>query len=277
VSAATVRGRRPRWGQNFLVDGNVARHIVEWADVEGRAVLEIGPGRGALTEMLAERAAQLTLVEIDPGLAAQWSERFAGDPRVTVVQGDALELDLASLRASPTHVVANLPYESGTAIVRRLLQPPVRIDAAVVMLQREVCQRLLAREGSSHYGLLAIHTRLAAEVEAGRVVGPSCFRPQPRVSSQLVRLKVLAEPRFDVGDRALFDELVGTAFGQRRKMIRNTVGRWIAARVGEERSAQLLGGAGLDDTTRPQDVSLAQFAGLARALHEESRHRARAT
>jgi 16S rRNA (adenine1518-N6/adenine1519-N6)-dimethyltransferase len=157
------------------------------------------------------------------------------------------------------------------------LQPPARIAAAVVMLQREVCQRLAAREGSSQYGLLALHTRLAADVAAGRIVEAGCFRPRPRVSSQLVRLTPLTKPRYDVGDRVLFDALVATAFGQRRKMIRNTVGRWIGARVGEARAVELIESAGIEASVRPQDVSLATYAALSRTLHRELQRRARAT
>ena len=247
---------------------------MDWADVEGRHVLEIGPGKGALTRDLAARAAHLTLIEIDPRLAARWREEYAGCDAVSVIEGDALAVDLEAIEA-PVHVVANLPYESGTAIVMRLLEAsqagwpglarPAVVDL-VVMLQKEVCQRLLAADGK-HYGTLAVHVGLRADVEAGRVVAPAAFRPAPKVDSQIVRIRPLPGLRHAVGDEKLFSQLVKAAFAQRRKMLRNTVEPWLDGRVGADCGRGLLETVGIDRELRPERVPLERFAALCAAAH----------
>jgi 16S rRNA (adenine1518-N6/adenine1519-N6)-dimethyltransferase len=271
------RARRPRWGQNFLVDANVARAIVDWAAIDGRAVLEIGPGRGALTGQLVERARSVTLVEIDPALAAGLRERHGPDARVTVIESDVLELDLRALEGGPFLVVANLPYESATAIVRKLVGMPDVVSEAVVMLQKEVSERLLASAGTRGYGALSIFTALRADVVAGRVVAPRSFRPPPKVQSQVVRLRPLAAPRWDVGDGRMFEEIVRTAFGGRRKMLRNTLGRWLAERLGAERVPALLAECAIEPAARPEEVAGADFARLARRASELLEQRAGAS
>lgn len=275
MTSAGRRGPRVRWGQNFLVDRNIAEHIVAWADIDGRRVVEIGPGRGALTEMLAARAESLALVEIDPDLVALWRERLGNDPNVCVHQLDALELQLARVATVPVTVVSNLPYETGTAIVRRLLAKPADLRSAVVMLQKEVCERLLARPGSKSYGVLALHTQLVADVEAGRIVGAGCFRPQPKVSSQLVRLTPLASGwRHDVGSLATFEKLVAAAFTQRRKMLRNSIGRCLDDELGEGAADALFAAVGVRADQRPETVDLETFAALSRLIHRERETRA---
>jgi 16S rRNA (adenine1518-N6/adenine1519-N6)-dimethyltransferase len=263
-----------RWGQNFLVDRNIAEHIVSWADIDGGDVVEIGPGKGALTEMLAQRAGRLALVEIDPELARSWQQRFENDSRVAVYHADALELDLSAVSPLPVSVVANLPYETGTAIVRRLLTNPADLKAAVVMLQKEVCERLLARPGNKSFGVLALHTQLVADVHPGRVVPASCFRPQPKVSSQLVRIVPLPRPRYEVGSLRIFEQLVSIAFTQRRKMLRNSVGKWIDERLGEGQGLALLDTVGILPDRRPETVDVETFAALSARLHVELEHRA---
>ncbi len=268
---SAARSNRPRWGQNFLVDTTVARRIVDWADVAGRRVLEIGPGRGALTETLAERAADLTLVEIDPVLIETWRERFDGNLSVRVVAGDALTVDLEPVFTSPTTVVANLPYESGTAIVARLLDGHgPSIDSMVVMLQREVCRRLRARAGMPGYGVLSVMTAIAADVDAGFSVAPGSFRPPPKVYSEVVRLRPLGHSRYDTGDAETFRHVVKLSFGQRRKMLRNTLGKWMSERWGVEGAESLFDEAGVDPSLRPERVDVERFAALSLAIHRRA-------
>jgi 16S rRNA (adenine1518-N6/adenine1519-N6)-dimethyltransferase len=262
-------GSRVRWGQCFLVDGDAARRIVVWAGIEGLPVVEIGPGRGALTGLLRERASRLTLVEIDPLLAAGLRERFEGDAAVDVIEGDALRVDWAARVEPGFTVVANLPYESGTAIVASLLAMPERVREIVVMLQREVVERLTAPPGSRTYGGLSVLVQMAADVERGMVLAPRAFRPRPRVESQMVRLRPLAAPRLEVGDAGVFRDVVRTAFGQRRKMLRNTLGRRLDERFGDGAAARVFEAAGVDGEVRPEQLGLVEFAALSRGLCAE--------
>lgn len=265
MSAASAR-RRVRWGQNFLVDRSVARAIVDWAAVDGRRVLEIGPGRGALTGELAGRAERLWLVEIDRRLAADLCARYRRRPEIRVIRADVLDLELDAFLDPPVLAIGNLPYESGTAIVSQLLQRPGLFDEMIFMLQREVCERLTAESGSSNYGMLSIHAQLRADVELGRRVSPSCFRPRPKVESRLVRLRPLARPRFPIGDESVFAELLRRAFSARRKMIRNGIGEWLERCWGSGAADDLLATAGIDGSQRPATVTLASYAALSAAL-----------
>jgi len=259
------RGRSARWGQNFLVDRRVAKAIVEWAEIDGARVLEIGPGRGALTELLAERCAYLSLVEIDGELAEALRQRYAQRPAVEVIEGDVLEVDLSTSIEAPVRVVSNLPYESATAIVIRLLECSLAIESMVLMLQREVCRRILARAGDREYGRLALLVGLHADVEAGRVVKPGSFRPAPKVESQLLRIRPLPALRFDVGSMGVFRDLVRAAFGGRRKIVRNTLGPWLQDRIGP-RARRWIEQAGIDPAARPETIELEAFARLSREV-----------
>jgi len=262
-------GSRVRWGQCFLIDRDAALRIVEWAGIDGLDVVEIGPGRGALTGLLRQRATSLTLVEIDPEMAASLREQYASDERTTVIEGDALRVDWVS-RVSPGFtVVANLPYESGTAIVASLLERRQLVREIVVMLQKEVVARLSAAPGSKVYGGLSVIVQMFADVERGLVVAPRSFRPRPRVESQMVRLRPLAAPRFDLGDEAEFRAVVHAAFGQRRKMLRNNLGRHVEARFGAGACDRVLAAAGIAGDVRPEDLGLAEFAALTRAFVAE--------
>jgi len=262
------RSGRPRWGQNFLIAEGVARWIVDWAEIDDRRVLEIGPGRGALTGLLLERAATVTAVEIDEGLARDLREKYSpAGGRLQLVVGDVLELPLVTILEPGMTVVANLPYESASAIIRRLLTASIVPADIVVMVQREVCARLGATAGDRHHGLLSIHTSLRADVVAGRIVPPGCFRPQPQVQSQVVRLRPLGALRHPVGDEALFGEIVRAAFGMRRKMLRNTVVPFLRERLGDEATRRALEEAGIDPTQRPENISLECFARLSSSVN----------
>lgn len=264
----TSRRQHPRWGQNFLVDAAVARGIVEWADIAGRDVVEIGPGHGALTALLAERARSLLLIEIDPVLAVRLRGLYASNASVRVVESDVLEVDLRGLASDPFSVVANLPYESGTAIVRRLLELQASLTQAVVMLQKEVCQRMTAAAGSKRYGVLSVHIAMHADVTPGRIVGPSSFRPRPKVESQLLRIRPLPGPRWPHGDPGHFRDVVRVAFSERRKMLRNTLGRWLAQRLAATDVDAVFADAAVSANQRPETVDPEQFARIAAQSHE---------
>jgi 16S rRNA (adenine1518-N6/adenine1519-N6)-dimethyltransferase len=164
-------------------------------------------------------------------------------------------------------VVANLPYESAAAIIRRLLSAD-RVPAdIVVMVQKEVCERLAAKAGDRHFGLLALHTSLRADVVPGKVVAPGCFRPPPKVQSQVVRLRPLGRMRYPIGDETIFSELAAAAFGMRRKMMRNSVIPLLRARVGEQGAWSALEESGIDPSQRPETVTLEAFARLSSFVH----------
>jgi len=270
-AALAAAGLRPqkRWGQHFLCDPGVARRIVDAARLApGAPVLEIGPGLGALTDELAARAGRLYLVEIDRGLAARLAERHAAQPHVHVLVGDVLELPLDRLVAEPdVTVVANLPYNISTPVLFRLRALRARFPRAVVMLQREVAERLAAGPGDDARGVLSVLLQTWAEVRVAFRVSRRSFVPTPRVDSAVVELRFGAAPRVAVADPEFYDAVVRAAFGQRRKMLRNALAALAASRgldaaAFEARFAH----AAVDARARAETLRLDDFARLAAAL-----------
>lgn len=249
-------GRRKALGQNFLIDEAIAHETVAAASIRsGDTVLEIGPGHGVLTRPLLEAGAQVFAVEIDESLASALAEN--APPELTVERADFLRLDLARLPAGPLLVVANLPYSTGTAILERLLTKPERFPRIVVMLQKEVADRVAAEPGSRSYGSLSVLTALWAETSVVLDVPPSCFRPSPKVDSAVVRLDVSDAPRVEVGDVDAFRRVVRAAFSQKRKMLRNT----LRAAFGDD-TAGVLERTGIDGCRRAETLTLDEFATL---------------
>jgi 16S rRNA (adenine1518-N6/adenine1519-N6)-dimethyltransferase len=251
--------RRRALGQHFLVDGEVAHRTVAFAELApGASVLEIGPGRGALTEHLLAAGHRVVAVELDAELAEALDARR--EPRLRVLRGDFLRLALDALPPGPLPVVANLPYSTGTAIVTRLVEHPLRFPRVVVMLQLEVAQRICAEPGSRSYGSLTVLTALHAAASFGFVVPPRAFAPPPEVDSAVLRLDLQPEPRADVGDPRVFRRVVRAAFAQRRKTLRNALG----AQLGLDAAVVLLERAGIDARRRAETLSLDEFALLSR-------------
>ena len=258
---------RKRFGQHFLEPAWVAKLVAVIDPRPEQTFLEIGPGRGALTKALAPRTGPLVAVEIDRDLAAALPERVPGTVRV--VEGDFLDADLAALLAGerhPVRVAGNLPYNAATPILVKLLESAAggRLFAdATVMLQKEVAERVVAASGSSDYGPLALAVALDADAEIVLTLPPGAFRPPPKVTSAVVRLR-FRPPPVEVGDRAVFMRLVRGAFQQRRKTILNALGP-PAATLGRD-AADLLARAGVDPRIRPGDLPLEGFAALSRAV-----------
>jgi 16S rRNA (adenine1518-N6/adenine1519-N6)-dimethyltransferase len=261
-----VRARK-RFGQHFLEPAWVAKLVAVIDPQPDQTVLEIGPGRGALTAALAPRVARLVAVEIDRDLAAALPQQMP--PSVRVVEGDFLETDLAALLTGerlPVRVAGNLPYNVATPILAALLEASEggRVLAdATLMLQKEVADRVVAHPGSSDYGPLAVAAALDADAERVLTLPPGAFRPPPKVTSAVVRLR-FRPPLVDVGDRAVFARLVRGAFQQRRKTILNALGP--PAETLGHTAADLLERAGVDPTIRPGDLPLAGYAALSRAV-----------
>jgi len=256
------RPRRQRLGQHFLRDSRVAEAIAAAVPPEPPRVLEIGPGRGALTTKLLARFATVRTVEIDPGLAETLAKRLGEPAGLEVVFGDALQLDLEELAAQgPWSVAANLPYAVATPILRRFLWAGQTFPVLVVMVQREVAVRMLAPPGHKERGALSVEVQLLADGELLFTVPPHCFSPPPKVTSAVVRLS--ANPKAPGGLVAKAVALARAAFSHRRKKLANAL-----AGVAEDRVDAWLTEAGVDPALRPQDLALEQWLSLAARWEE---------
>ena len=258
---------RKRFGQHFLEPAWVARLIESLHAVADDTFLEIGPGRGALTRPLAQRVRRLVAVEIDRDLAARLRSELP--PHARILQGNFLEVDLADLlreEVLPCRVVGNLPYNVSSPILFTLLQAADGgrlFSDATLMLQKEVADRLVARPGTGKYGTLAIQVALHADVELLLRLPPGAFRPPPKVTSAVVRLR-FHRPSADVGDQATFERVVRGVFLQRRKTLGNAL-KPVASSLGQS-APELIGRAGLDPKRRPETLTLEEMARLSRAV-----------
>ncbi len=261
---------RKRFGQNFLVDRNIAGRIVETADVgEGETIVEIGPGRGALTGGLMDAGAAVVAIEIDRDLAAALGERFADAEGIEILCADALRfsyLELAERCGGRLKVVANLPYNISTPILFKLLNEREAFMSLLLMLQREVADRIVAGPGTKEYGVLTIFSQLLAEVRIEFHIPPTAFSPRPKVESSLVRFDILKQPRVDVEDTALFKRVVKAAFGTRRKTILNALK---SLGLSREELLGVLEAAGIDPRSRGETLTLASFALLSSVIGGE--------
>ncbi|MCA9739112.1 MAG: 16S rRNA (adenine(1518)-N(6)/adenine(1519)-N(6))-dimethyltransferase RsmA [Gemmatimonadota bacterium] len=262
----SLHGRPKRsLGQNFLVDPTLARRIVDAAPIEpGDTVVEIGPGRGALTHGLRERTDRLVLVELDDALAAHWSDRAQHDPGITLLHADVLELSLAAL-GDPAHtvVVGNIPYNITSPLLFHLLARP-RPRAIVVMVQKEVADRLRAEPGSKAYGALTVGIRTVAEVDGVLRVPPGAFRPRPRVDSAVVRLVPHRPPRLTVDEEGRLRHVVRAAFQWRRKQIAKVLRDHPDLALGA-RADGVLDAVGLPAERRPDQIAPETWVALAQA------------
>lgn len=256
-------------GQHFLVDGNLQRKIVEALEVgPGDEVLEIGPGRGALTRHLVETGARLLLVELDDRLVAELREAYGRRDGVEVVHGDVLEVDLPALAEDPERltVVGNIPYNITAPILFKLLERP-RPAEIVVMVQEEVADRLAAAPGTSEYGALTVGVRSVAEVDRVLSVPRTAFRPVPRVDSTVVRIVPLRPPPLDPPEEERLRKLTRVAFGWRRKQFQKTLRGHPETDLAREDVDALEAETGFDLRRRPETFSPREFIRLSRALH----------
>jgi 16S rRNA (adenine1518-N6/adenine1519-N6)-dimethyltransferase len=259
-------------GQNFLVNPNALRKIVEAIDPQpGEAVLEIGPGIGTMTRALAERAGAVTAVEFDPRFLPALEEALQGAPPVKVVQGDVLKVDLRPLLLDfgdrPKKAAANLPYYITTPALTRLLEQHDLLSRVVVLVQKEVADRMKAGPGSGDYGSFSVFVQYYAEVTVTAVVPGSSFLPPPKVDSAVVRLDVRPSPPVEVPDEELFFRVVRAAFGQRRKTLGNALSAGLSMNRAEADAA--IREAGLEPGIRGEALGMEAFAALSRALHNQ--------
>jgi len=256
------RSKRRRLGQNFLVDSDVANRIVELLADEPPQVLEIGPGRGALTEPLLNRFDRVRALELDETLAPPLEQRF-GCRGLEVILADALTAPLDEIVGGDGRwqMASNLPYSVGTAILRRLIPRHDLFARLVVMLQREVADRVVAQPGEGNHGFMALERAAWAEAHLAFTVHPRAFRPVPRVTSAVVVLELrppVADPR-DI-ERAL--KLASGALTRPRKMLPNALGKGVSPEVIEK--------AGLEPTARPGELTLDDWLRLAAVQAERS-------
>jgi 16S rRNA (adenine1518-N6/adenine1519-N6)-dimethyltransferase len=254
---------RKSLGQHFLNDRRILGRIADALELTGdELVIEIGPGRGALTEVLLPRVRRLYAIEYDRALAELLRRRYAGDERVTVVERDVLAVNLGELAGAPYRVAGNVPYYITTPILFHGLTRP-RPDCAVYLVQREVAERIVAPPGSREYGALSANVQAIATAEILFRVPAGAFRPPPKVESAVVRVVPRPDPVVSADEEEEYRGIVQGAFGFRRKQMRRVVrGLWnIEALVADEALAR----ADIDPTARPETLSPERFARLLRA------------
>jgi len=254
---------RKRLGQHFLIDQNIVRKIVSVAALQPHEVVfEIGPGRGALTRVLCERAAKVIAVEIDRSLARYLAATQANNTALELHHGDALEFACDTL-PNGTVVIANLPYSVSIPLIFRLLQERHRISRMVLMVQREVAERMTATPGSRHYGVLSVMSRYYAEPRKAFAVPAGCFRPVPDVDSAVVTLVSRPDPHGDGHVDRVFTQIVRGAFAHRRKTLVNS---WRDEGWDQTMVRQILEQAGIDPRRRAETLAVQEFMTLAHSV-----------
>ena len=251
-------------GQNFLIKRGIVDEIVKAADLqEGEPVLEIGPGIGTLTQGLAQSGANVTAIELDTRLLEVLDTTLAQYSNVTIVHGDVLKLDVPSIMNNePFKVVANLPYYITTPIIMSLLESRLPIERLVVMVQKEVALRMVAKPGTKDYGALSVAVQYYTKPDIVLDVPPKSFLPAPAVTSSVIRCVLRDKPPVDVVDEKLYFRVVKAGFAQRRKTFANTMK---TTGLSKDRIEELLVKANIDGQRRGETFTLQEFADVANA------------
>ena len=251
-------------GQNFLIKRGIVDEIVKAADLqEEEPVLEIGPGIGTLTQGLAQSGANVTAIELDTRLLEVLDTTLAQYSNVTIVHGDVLKLDVPSImNHKPFKVVANLPYYITTPIIMSLLESRLPIERLVVMVQKEVALRMVAKPGTKDYGALSVAVQYYTKSDIVLDVPPKSFLPAPAVTSSVIRCVLRDKPPVDVVDEKLFFRVVKAGFAQRRKTFANTMK---TTGLSKDRIEELLAKANIDGQRRGETFTLQEFANVANA------------
>lgn len=254
-------------GQNFLIDENVVRQIVEAAELsEADTVLEVGPGIGTLTQGLAESKAKVVAVELDTRLLPVLATTLEGYDNVRVVHGDILKVNIMEEIGAPEFkVCANLPYYITTPIIFALLEKRLPMERLVAMVQKEVAERMAAQPGGKEYGALSVAIQYYTEPEIAFIVPPTSFIPAPAVDSAVIVCKRRSKPPVEVCDEALFFRVVKAAFSLRRKMLSNSLKNM---GIKGEQVSKWLELAGVDGKRRAETLSLEDFAKLTNSFNE---------
>lgn len=254
---------RKRLGQHFLSDPSILGRIVDaLAPTADETVIEIGPGRGGLTDVLLQRAGRVIAIEVDRDLASRLRERYVGETRLTVVERDVLKVDFGEVVGGPYVVAGNVPYNITTPILFHALRRP-RPLRAVYLVQREVAERVVAAPGSETYGALSANVQSVAMAELVFKVPAGAFQPPPKVESAVLRITPSADPVVTAEEEDAYRVLVQAAFGLRRKQLRRVVRT--VCHLGAEAADRVVTAAGLDPEARPEVLTPDDFARLLRA------------
>ena len=261
-----------KFGQNFLIDTRILEGIIESAQItKDDFVLEIGPGIGTMTQYLCESAREVVAVEIDKNLIPILQDTLSAYDNVEVINDDILKVDINALanarnQGRPIKVVANLPYYITTPIIMGLFESHVPIDSITIMVQKEVADRMQEGPGSKEYGALSLAVQYYANPQIVLNVPPSCFMPQPKVGSAVIRLIRHAQPPVDVEDEKLMFQLIRASFNQRRKTLANGLNNFPSLNLSKENIIQAIEELGVPATIRGEALSLEQFAKLSNII-----------
>ena len=260
-------------GQNFLVDPNIQRKIVEaLAPAEQDTVVEIGPGLGALTHHLVELVGRLIAIELDDRLAERLHDQLGGRPNFTLIHQDALQVDFSALRLPADYkAIGNIPYNITTPLIFKLLERDTRPAVIVLMVQKEVANRVAAPAGDKEYGALSVGVQSVARAERLFTVGRGSFKPAPNVDSAILRITPFDPPALTVPEEGDLRTLTRTTFSQRRKQLQKILRSTPAYECTIEQLNEIEAAADVKLTDRPENLSPEAFIRLARALREHGR------
>lgn len=269
---------RKRLGQNFLVDKAISRKIITSADLTPNdIVLEIGSGMGVLTSEIAPQVCKLIAIEIDTELVKALRWQFSNYENVDIIDADILKCDLDKFLSnySNVKVIANLPYYITTPIIAKLLSAKKYFSSLIIMVQKEVAERMLSKPGSKRYGTLSVFVQFHANVKQVALVSKNCFFPRPKVSSIVLNLTILHEPAVKVDDEAFFFKIVKAGFATRRKMLINAL---VENSIGEkDELLNVFNQIKFDPQRRAEDLSLEEFALISKVIKAHEEHRTQIT
>lgn len=260
-------------GQNFLIDGNIIEKICDGAHInENDGIIEIGPGIGTLTQQLCERAGKVISIELDKNLLPILDETLGDYNNVEVIHGDVLKIDLhqiikEKLQGKNIKVVANLPYYITTPIIMKLLEEKLDIDKIVVMIQKEVAERMHAVPGNKDYGALSVAVQYYSNPEIIVNVPKNVFMPKPNVDSAVIMLDINKDPKVEVSNTKIFFDVVKAAFGKRRKTLLNALSSG-NLKVNKEEIQDILNRCDIHSQRRGETLSIDEFAKLANSISE---------
>ena len=262
-----------KFGQNFLINTSILEEIIDAAEITKEDfVLEIGPGIGTMTQYLCEAAREVVAVEIDTNLIPILGDTLSAYDNVEVMNADILKVDIAKLAderngGKPIKVVANLPYYITTPIIMGLFESHVPIDSITIMVQKEVADRMQEGPGSKEYGALSLAVQYYAKPEIVVNVPPSCFMPQPKVGSAVIRLTRHENPPVDVDNEKLMFQVIRATFNQRRKTLANGLNNFGSFSLGKEEILKCIEELGVPVNIRGEALSLEQFAKLSNIIN----------